>query len=261
MDASQYKDYVLTLLFMKYVSDRHAGRPDALIDIPAGGGFADIAALKGAKDIGERINTIIAAFAEANDLQGVAIVAPTGSNSSEPYDFRPHLRQQRPARVRGRAGGVARLPAGRPADAAVLRGVPLRERPGDGPATRRALPRRGGAVRHLRRTVRARLRVGRCARSFADGAGVRSSRHGREAPADLREEHPRRRPAPEDAGADRQGAGRSGSEAVQHPGGSDGRALRGTGGVPRTPGTAALGTVRRGAVHGRVVRRFSTSGA
>ena len=71
MDASQYKDYVLTLLFMKYVSDRHAGRPAALIDVPAGGGFADIAALKGAKDIGERINTIIAAFARANDLQGV----------------------------------------------------------------------------------------------------------------------------------------------------------------------------------------------
>ena len=71
MDASQYKDYVLTLLFMKYVSDRHAGRPDALIDVPAGGGFADIAALKGSKDIGEQINTIIAAFAKANDLQGV----------------------------------------------------------------------------------------------------------------------------------------------------------------------------------------------
>ena len=72
MDASQYKDYVLTLLFMKYVSDRHAGRPDAVIEVPAGGGFADIAALKGAKDIGERINTIIAAFARANDpLQGV----------------------------------------------------------------------------------------------------------------------------------------------------------------------------------------------
>ena len=71
MDASQYKDYVLTLLFMKYVSDRHAGRSDALIDVPAGGGFADIAALKGAKDIGERINIIIRKFAEANDLQGV----------------------------------------------------------------------------------------------------------------------------------------------------------------------------------------------
>ena len=37
---------------MKYVSDRHAGRPDALIDVPAGGGLADIAALKAAKDTG-----------------------------------------------------------------------------------------------------------------------------------------------------------------------------------------------------------------
>ena len=52
MDASRYKDYVLTLLLMKYVSDRHAGRPDALIDVPAGGGFADIAALKDRNDIG-----------------------------------------------------------------------------------------------------------------------------------------------------------------------------------------------------------------
>ena len=71
MDASQYKDYVLTLLFMKYVSDRHAGRPDALIDIPAGGDFADIAALKGRKDIGEQINVIVRRFAEANDLHDV----------------------------------------------------------------------------------------------------------------------------------------------------------------------------------------------
>ena len=31
MDASQYKDYVLTLLFMKYVSDKYAGKPGALI--------------------------------------------------------------------------------------------------------------------------------------------------------------------------------------------------------------------------------------
>ena len=39
MDASQYKDYVLTLLFMKYVSDKYAGRPDALIVVPDCGGF------------------------------------------------------------------------------------------------------------------------------------------------------------------------------------------------------------------------------
>jgi type I restriction enzyme M protein len=35
MDASQYKDYVLVLLFVKYVSDRYAGQPDALIEVPA----------------------------------------------------------------------------------------------------------------------------------------------------------------------------------------------------------------------------------
>ena len=39
MDASQYKDYVLVLLFFKYVSDKYAGDPSALIDVPAGGTF------------------------------------------------------------------------------------------------------------------------------------------------------------------------------------------------------------------------------
>ena len=71
MDASQYKDYVLTLLFMKYVSDKYAGRPDALIVVPDDGGFADMAKLKGDKEIGDRINKIIANLAEANDLKGV----------------------------------------------------------------------------------------------------------------------------------------------------------------------------------------------
>ena len=71
MDASQYKDYVLTLLFMKYVSDRYAGQPDALIEVPDGGGFADMAKLKGDKEIGDKINTIISRLAEAIDLKGV----------------------------------------------------------------------------------------------------------------------------------------------------------------------------------------------
>ena len=70
MDASQYKDYVLTLLFMKYVSDK-ADKPDSLIEVPTGGGFADMAALKGDKEIGDRINKIIGHLAEANDLKGV----------------------------------------------------------------------------------------------------------------------------------------------------------------------------------------------
>ena len=71
MDASQYKDYVLTLLFMKYVSDKHAGDPNALIEVPPGGGFADMAKLQGDKEIGDRINKIIARLAEANELKGV----------------------------------------------------------------------------------------------------------------------------------------------------------------------------------------------
>jgi len=75
MDASQYKDYVLTLLFVKYVSDKYANRPDSLIQIPPGGGFADMVALAGTADLGDKINTIIARLAEANDLRGVIDVA------------------------------------------------------------------------------------------------------------------------------------------------------------------------------------------
>jgi type I restriction enzyme M protein len=74
MDASQYKDYVLTLLFMKDVSDKYAGR-NAVIDVPEGGGFADMVNVKGDKEIGDKINKIIARFAEANDLKDVVDVA------------------------------------------------------------------------------------------------------------------------------------------------------------------------------------------
>jgi type I restriction enzyme M protein len=71
MDASQYKDYVLTLIFMKYVSDKYAGKRNALIEVPVGGSFADMVKLKGDKEIGDKVNKIIAKLAEANDLKGV----------------------------------------------------------------------------------------------------------------------------------------------------------------------------------------------
>ncbi|MYL05478.1 MAG: SAM-dependent DNA methyltransferase [Gemmatimonadales bacterium] len=75
MDASQYKDYVLTLLFMKYVSDRYAGADDEFseIKVPTGGGFADMVALKGSKEIGDGINVVIRKLADANGflLKGV----------------------------------------------------------------------------------------------------------------------------------------------------------------------------------------------
>ena len=81
MDASQYKDYVLVLLFVKYVSDKYAGQKEALLDVPPGGGFADMVALKGDKEIGDKINKIIGRLAEANDLKGVIDVADFNDDS------------------------------------------------------------------------------------------------------------------------------------------------------------------------------------
>ena len=69
MDASQYKDYVLVLLFIKYVSDKYAGQPYAPITIPPGASFKDMVSLKGTPDIGDQINKkIIAPLANANKL-------------------------------------------------------------------------------------------------------------------------------------------------------------------------------------------------
>ena len=75
MDASQYKDYVLTLLFMKYVSDKYAKDPYGMIDVPEGATYGDMVALKNDKEIGDKINKIISKLAEANDLKGVIDVA------------------------------------------------------------------------------------------------------------------------------------------------------------------------------------------
>jgi len=69
MDASQYKDYVLVLLFVKYVSDKYAGVPYASITVPEGSSFKDMVALKGTSDIGDQINKkIIGPLALANKL-------------------------------------------------------------------------------------------------------------------------------------------------------------------------------------------------
>lgn len=69
MDASQYKDYVLTLLFVKYVSDKYAGKRYAPVNVPEGASFADMVALKGKSDIGDRINKqVIGPLFNANRL-------------------------------------------------------------------------------------------------------------------------------------------------------------------------------------------------
>ena len=71
MDSSQYKDYILTLLFVKYVSDKFKGVTYGDIDVPDGGSFNDMLALIGNKNIGEKMDKIIARLAEANNLRGV----------------------------------------------------------------------------------------------------------------------------------------------------------------------------------------------
>jgi type I restriction enzyme M protein len=76
MDASQYKDYVLVLLFMKYVTDRFRGDPDAPIAVPEGGSFDDMLAVRGDPEIGDKINQIVAKLAETNvALSGVITAA------------------------------------------------------------------------------------------------------------------------------------------------------------------------------------------
>lgn len=75
MDASQYKDYILTLLFVKYVSDKAKTDPYSLIVVPDGGSFEDMLAAKGDKEIGDRFNKVIGALADANGLRNVIDLA------------------------------------------------------------------------------------------------------------------------------------------------------------------------------------------
>jgi len=69
MDASQYKDYVLFMLFIKYVSDKYGDSDDFAppVVIPKGASFKDMVALKGKADIGDKINTqVIQPLIDAN---------------------------------------------------------------------------------------------------------------------------------------------------------------------------------------------------
>lgn len=71
MDASEYKDYVLIMLFIKYISDKYAGVPYAPITVPKGASFKDMVALKGKTTIGDDINKkIIGPIEQANKSLG-----------------------------------------------------------------------------------------------------------------------------------------------------------------------------------------------
>lgn len=69
MDASQYKDYVLFMLFIKYITDKYGDSNDFAppVNIPKGASFKDMVALKGKGDIGDKINTqVIQPLIDAN---------------------------------------------------------------------------------------------------------------------------------------------------------------------------------------------------
>lgn len=71
MDASQYKDYVLTMLFIKYVSDN----PSSIVKVPEGARFEDLVKLKGKTDIGEKMNTqVLKPLAKATGLQNLGFI-------------------------------------------------------------------------------------------------------------------------------------------------------------------------------------------
>ncbi|WQT23470.1 type I restriction-modification system subunit M [Helicobacter pylori] len=71
MNASEYKNYVLNLLFLKYISDKARNNNFSEIEVPQGCFYEDILALEGDKEIGDKLNKIIAEIAEQNDLKGV----------------------------------------------------------------------------------------------------------------------------------------------------------------------------------------------
>jgi hypothetical protein len=86
MDASQYKDYVLVLLFIKYVSDKYAGKRFVAITVPEGASFKDMVALKGKPDIGDQINKkITGPLASAIPLPGSGKSLVTIAAMSNPW--------------------------------------------------------------------------------------------------------------------------------------------------------------------------------
>ena len=82
VEPSRYKDYVLLLLFFKYVSDKYKGQRYGEFEIAEGASFDDLIAAKGKPDVGERVDKIIQKFLETNNLKG-ALPDVSFNNSDE----------------------------------------------------------------------------------------------------------------------------------------------------------------------------------
>jgi type I restriction enzyme M protein len=86
IEPSQYKDYILILLFMKYVTDKYRDKKDALLVIPENGGFDDMCQLIGKKNIGEQLTVICNRFMAANDLVGDNAIKVPNFNDKAKFD-------------------------------------------------------------------------------------------------------------------------------------------------------------------------------
>lgn len=73
MEPSEYKNFILTLLFVKYVSDKFLGVSSSYAEVivPDGASFESLKALRGKPNIGEGVNKILSRLAQENDLEGI----------------------------------------------------------------------------------------------------------------------------------------------------------------------------------------------
>lgn len=69
--AESFKNYVLIILFLKYISDKVKSGDNTVLEIPEGCYFEDIVDLKGKKTIGDSLNKIIEKISAANGLQDI----------------------------------------------------------------------------------------------------------------------------------------------------------------------------------------------
>lgn len=64
MDVSEYKNYVLNLFFLKYISDKVRNNNFSEIEVLEGCFYEDIFVLEGDKEIGDKFNKIIVKIVE-----------------------------------------------------------------------------------------------------------------------------------------------------------------------------------------------------
>ena len=70
MEPNVYKDYILRILFLKYISDKVKNQNNLVEELPEGTSFENLVSIKNQPDIGAQINELFKKLAKANDLTG-----------------------------------------------------------------------------------------------------------------------------------------------------------------------------------------------